>query len=104
MNNRGQSTVELLISVSVLMITVSGVGWVFKAEWDRGKCVYFVFEKTHAALIGTKSPNSRRWMDSPIDVQSLPEGAKGVALCGGSPEMVSLPQLEPQPMTKIGSL
>jgi len=103
-NNRGQSTVELLISVSVLMITLSGVGWVFKAEWDRGKCIYFVFEKTHAALIGTKSLNSSRWMDSPIDVQNLPEGAKGVALCGGSPETVSLPQLEPQPSSKIGSL
>jgi hypothetical protein len=102
MNNRGQSTVELLISVSVLMITVSGVGWVFKAEWDRGKCVYFVFEKTHAALVGTKSPNASRRIDSRIDsmldstivVQNLPEGAKGVALCGGSPETVSLPKLE----------
>jgi hypothetical protein len=86
MNIRGQSTVELLISVSVLMITLVGVGWVFKAEWDRGKCVYFVFEKTHAALV----------------VQNLPEGATGVALCGGSPETVSLPQLEPN--NKIGSL
>jgi hypothetical protein len=102
MNNRGQSTVELLISVSVLMITLSGVGWVFKAEWDRGKCVYFVFEKTHAALVGTKSLHSSRWMDSTIVVQSLPEGAKGTALCGGSPETVSLPQLEPN--SKIGSL
>ena len=104
MDHRGQSTVELLISVSVLMITLSGVGWVFKAEWDRGKCVYFVFEKTHATLVGAKIPNSNRWMDSTIVVQNLPEGAKGVALCGGSPETVLLPQLEPQPLPKIGSL
>jgi hypothetical protein len=110
MRNRGQSTVELLISVSVLMITVTGVGWVFKAEWDHGKCIYFVFEKTHAALIGTKIPSSNIWMDSPIDVQNLPEGAKGIAFCGGSPETVSLPQLEPNTpstipsTTKIGSL
>jgi hypothetical protein len=77
------------------MITLCGVGWVFKAEWDRGKCVYFTFEKTHAALIGAPSPNSH-WMDSPVAVQNLPQGAQGLALCGGSPETVSLPSLENQ--------
>ena len=94
MNSRGQSTVELLVSASVLMITLTGVGWIFKAEWDRGKCVYVVFEKTHAALIGAPSPNPPRWMDSPSAVENLPQGAKGLALCGGSPETVSLPSLE----------
>jgi hypothetical protein len=91
-NELGQTTFELLASASLLMITVSGMGYLFKAEWDRGKCAYLVFEKTHAAAVGSSglfSPTS-----SLVQTTDFPDSVKGVALCQGTPETVNIPKLE----------
>jgi hypothetical protein len=103
---KGQTTVELLTSASLLMITISGVGWLFKAEWQRGECAYFVFEKTHAALISSSSDSSGS-LNSPLELLSSssavpvqiedgPEQTRGFSFCRGTLESVTLPKLEVQ--------
>jgi hypothetical protein len=94
-NENGQSTLEFLTSASLLMITVTGVGWLFKAEWERGKCAYLVFEKTHAAVTGAPSLDFSLDKDTFIQIQDQPDGKKGIAFCKGTPETVSIPKLEP---------
>jgi hypothetical protein len=89
----GQTTVELLASASLLMITVSGMGYLFKAEWDRGKCAYLVFEKTHAAATGS-TDGLFSLTNSQVQTQDFPDSTKGIALCKGTPELVSIPKLE----------
>jgi hypothetical protein len=90
-NEMGQTTVELLVSTSLLVIAVSGMGYLFKAEWDRGKCAYLVFEKTHAAVTSGSAPESQ---DSQVQTEDLPDSVRGVALCRGTPEIISIPKLE----------
>jgi hypothetical protein len=92
-NEVGQTTFELLASASLLMITVSGMGYLFKAEWDRGKCAYLVFEKTHAAAMNP-SQSDFFSVGSVVQTEDLPDSVKGIALCHGSPEIVSIPKLE----------
>jgi hypothetical protein len=92
----GQTTFELLTSASLLMITVSGMGYLFKAEWDRGKCAYLVFEKTHAAAVGSATPNLLSLATTSVTTEDLPDSTRGIAFCHGSTEVVSIPKLEPE--------
>lgn len=55
----GQASLEFAISATVIAVLLSGAGWVLKAEWDRGRCAYLTFERTHSVLTDTEeSPAS----------------------------------------------
>jgi len=57
--NMGQSLVELLATVSLLMLTVVGSGSLFKAAWNRYACSRLAFEQAHRELLGERfSPRS----------------------------------------------
>jgi hypothetical protein len=86
----GQTTIELLATVSLLVTTLAGMGYLFKAEWERGHCAYLAFEKTHAVAMGAL-PFS---LVSSVLIADLPDSVRGTAFCGGSPEMISIPKLE----------
>jgi hypothetical protein len=92
-NELGQTTFELLTTASLLMITVSGMGYLFKAEWDRGKCAYLVFEKTHAAAVGG-NPGLFSLASSEVRIHDSPDSTKGIGFCRGTPETISIPKLE----------
>lgn len=99
---RGQATLELLISSTVLTVLVAGAGWIIKAEWDRGKCAYLVFEKTHAELTeedeGEESQlrplSSLVSKASEIQITDTTEEVAGAGHCGGASETLHLRKLE----------
>lgn len=86
----GQATFELILSAGLIAVTLSGVGWILKLEWDRARCAYLVFEQTHAR---TMKRSSR---PSPLRV-SIEEGTRqvrGKATCGAVETSVSFSKLE----------
>jgi hypothetical protein len=96
---QGQSLVELLVSISTVAITLGAAGWLLKVEWDRGKCAYVVFEKTHARVAhagfyGLSDPTAL--LSAPVSIQDRPDSVQGDARCGASVESVRLPKLEPE--------
>lgn len=96
LTDSGQSAVELLASISTVVVAVSVAGFMLKVEWDRGKCAYIVFEKTHAQVANSLPPLNPWGGEVPVQVQNLPDSAEGNGLCGQSTEAVSLPQLDPE--------
>ncbi len=78
----GQSLVEFSLSALVLVTFLVACSFVLKAQWDRAKCAYIVFEKTHQRVIRERSDRSR------------PYGVRGRGLCGGVEERVDLPWIE----------
>jgi hypothetical protein len=49
-NERGQTLVELLMSLSTVVVSITAAGWLLKVQWDQGRCAYIVFEQTHAEI------------------------------------------------------
>lgn len=96
LNELGQTTVELIASLSTVVLTITAAGWLMKVEWDRGKCAYIVFEKTHAQATHSLPPLFTWGSDMPVQVQNVPGGTEGTGICGQSAERVSLPQLDPE--------
>jgi len=77
--------------MSLVLITLTGAGWLLKAYWDRTRCAYLVFEVAHARLVG-------RVLPGPIRVNvSIGEDARSVqgeGVCGSARERVDLNRLE----------
>lgn len=106
--SRGQAVLEFSIISLVIFTFVMGCLLIFKAEWDRLRCSYSVFESTHRRLVqgrqqGFDAPSEvvrglrsnlgsarsrlvRVWVDE--------SGAHGTGVCGGVEERVDLPWLE----------
>ena len=89
-NSQGQALVELLLSSTLVMLCIAGSGWLFKLEWDRARCAYVVFEKTHAKVVGASDPEPRVF----VALEESEAGVSGSARCGQAREEVSLPHLE----------
>ncbi len=88
----GQTTLELLISGSLVVLMLTGAGWVFRAQWNRAKCAFLVFEHTHARLVGSVSlqrPASYR-----ISILDGPTDVIGEAQCKDAHEKVVFKKLE----------
>ena len=82
---------EFLISLGLAVTALSGAAWVWKAEWERTRCAYLVFEKTHAELVGRSG--TRAFF--PMTVADRPDSVEGFGQCGPEVrERVRLPKLE----------
>jgi hypothetical protein len=100
MNRGGQALIELLGSLSLLVLAVTGGGTLLKTEWNRLKCAYLVFEIGHQKLTqeanDADSGRSVRidYENGLVNVQVQGEGILASAQCGQSHESVKLPNLE----------
>jgi hypothetical protein len=79
---------EFLISSLLVVATLSGAGWVLHAEWDRARCAYLVFEKTHSRLNGHPSADSFE-----ILISEDAEQVEGTGSCRYARERVSFKKL-----------
>jgi hypothetical protein len=80
---------ELLISSALILVTLSGAGWVLRAQWDRTRCAYLAFEKTRAKLQGSEVAWSAQ-----IRFRENADSLETQVTCGGATEKVSLKKLE----------
>lgn len=90
----GQATLELVVSAALISLTLIGSGWLLKAQWNRGRCAYLVFETAHARLTGRLEkgrPASVR-----IQVSESAEAVESLGECGQAREKITLPRLEEQ--------
>jgi hypothetical protein len=90
----GQSTLEFSLSAAMLALVLSASGWLLRAEWDRGRCAYLVFEETHARLIGARLRESGFGSRSGVTIEETSQEVRGSGRCGGATELVALPKLE----------
>lgn len=89
MRDNGQATLELILSSALVILTLTGSGWLLKAQWERSKCAYLVFEATHARLSGRPFALSR----VQVRISEDESAVRGEGVCGGSVEKVVLPRL-----------
>ncbi len=90
----GQTTIEFAISVGILVLSISGAGWLFYAKWQRAKCAYLVFEHTHARLTGVVSFPTLSALSKGIHLQEDELGVEGQGRCQDAMEKVRLRKLE----------
>lgn len=90
MNRKGQAHIELALSAAMVSLAIVGAGWVLKAQWERSKCAYLVFETTHARVAGHPLPPASIRVILSEDEQAV----EGSALCGQASESIRLPKLE----------
>ena len=92
----GQSVIEFLLSSGLLILVLAGSGWLLKLHWERSKCAYLVFEKTHARLNGVQRPTLAS--DLTVAISESPTGVTGESLCapGALPELIRLKKLQPE--------
>jgi hypothetical protein len=88
--DRGQSLVEFMVSATVASLVVAGTGWLLRAQWERGRCAYLVFEATHARRAGMPAPAGVRR----VRLRSDELRTTGEARCQDALEQVTLPGLE----------
>lgn len=90
----GQATLELVLSSALVIVALSGAGWLLKAQWERSRCAYLVFEATHARLTGRLFvlPEAKFGR---IEIGFAEDGQfiQGEASCGSGSEKVRLPKL-----------
>lgn len=85
----GQTTLELSVTAALISITLVGAGWLIRAQWDRAKCAYLVFESTHATRAGRLQKPSLL-----VSISTGDQEFTGVGLCGKARETVRLRKLE----------
>ena len=90
-NCQGQTLLEFTFSMGLVLITLTGAGWLLKAYWDRTRCAYLVFETTHAQLVGRVLPRPFRLN---ITVGETSRSVEGKGVCGDVHEQVILNRLE----------
>ena len=89
----GQTLVEFAVSLSLAAAVLGSASWLLRGEWERGKCAYLVFERTHARLVGLAKP----WMterSAQIVIIEEPTRIRGEGRCGSALEKVNLTRLE----------
>ncbi len=105
--------IELLFTIPMIVLTLTGAGWFLKVEWDQGRCAYITFEKTHAQLTGASplaGPSLASSYGGRVQVRVSSDSVQGSGDCGSSSEKVALPQLDPdsdadtQPATEMTPL
>jgi hypothetical protein len=91
---QGQTLIEFLLSSGLVVVVLAGAGWLLRVHWERSKCVYIVFEKTHARLNGVSRPTLQ---GPPVRLTESPDHVTGEATCGPlrQPEQVRLRKLKP---------
>lgn len=82
--------IEFFFSTTLVVLVLSGTGWVLKAEWDRSRCAYLVFEATHAKRTRSLTPRLSTWVRFDEDSELI----TGERICRNASEKVSLPKLE----------
>jgi hypothetical protein len=92
-NPQGQATLELSVSATLLVLTLTLGGLILRAEWERTECARWVFEVARRKLEGGVTP--RLPADIRIEVREDPEAWSADGRCGRSREAVSLRKLEP---------
>ena len=87
---KGQTLLEFTVSAAMLALVISGSGWLLRVEWERSRCAFLVFEKTHARLTGTNPPRTQ----VRIIIREKPDSVEGEGKCGNSIEHVEFDRLE----------
>ncbi len=93
LESRGQATVELLISGTLVTLTLLSTCWLLKAQWERGRCAHLVFERTRQAMNDGGSPSIPIRVD--VEIWEDRESVHGKARCGDATEEVVLRKIEP---------
>ena len=88
--SQGQSLVEFIISLMLSLTCLLMVGSYFRSIGLKSQCAYFVFEKTHAHLIGAVPTR----VSVPIQIHESSFQVTGEGKCGRAVERVDLPKLE----------
>lgn len=86
----GQSLIELLVMISLLSVVIFGSASLIYKQWLRFQCAYWVFEATHAHLIGAQVER----IPVVVRIQEFDWGIRGEGRCQGMTERVELPWLE----------
>ena len=90
MREEGQAVLDLLITSTLIALTITGAGWVLRAQWDRARCAHLVFEKAHARLFGL-GPGA---LSVGLRVADAGDAVEAEAQCGDARERVRLRKLE----------
>lgn len=93
--NRGQATVELIVSATLVALTVALGGFILKAEWERTQCARWVFEVTRKKLEGSEAPSPPPWIH--IELREDPSLWRAEGRCGRAKESIQLQKLENDP-------
>jgi hypothetical protein len=88
---RGQALAEFSVCLFAVIATLWGTTRALRAEWERARCAYQVFEAVHARLVGSSIPRGI----SGVQIQEGPSKVRGTKFCGPAREEVSLERLEP---------
>lgn len=80
--------VEFAASVALIVTLVLGGAGMLRAQWQRARCAYLVFEFAHAARIGAR-PSLRE--PSGLRTVREAEWIETRARCGSGEEVVRLP-------------
>jgi hypothetical protein len=86
----GQVLLELVFSAAGVALVLAGAGWVLRAEWQRARCAYVVFERTHERLVGLPEQG----VSVSVRVSERPGSVLGEGRCGGANERVEMAKLE----------
>lgn len=86
----GQVFVEFVLCLVIAVLAVVAAARVFQAHWRRSQCAYFLFERTHASLVGGSSFNSR----FDVKILDLDDRVLGILQCEEEIQRVEFPKLE----------
>ncbi len=92
-NNDGISLTEFTICLLIVIPLVVGSIIVFHRAWNRTRCVYYAFEKTHDHL--THQGGSRFYGNIRFEIREGATAMEGRAFCEGIEERVVLNKLKP---------
>lgn len=90
----GQTTLELILSLTLIAVTLTGAGWLLHAQWTRAKCAYLVFEHTRSRLSGILAYRPGQSAKVSIRIHEDENEVQGSGICGEAREKVSLRKLE----------
>jgi hypothetical protein len=93
----GQSLLEFLISLALLLPLLVGAGGLLKAQWDRARCTYHSFEQARQRLASDPSSSILTrvagWR-SGVRLEETEHEIRASAVCGKARESIRLRKLE----------
>ena len=95
LGERGQATVELIVSATLVALTVVLGGAVLRAEWERTQCARWVFEVARKKLEGDDSLQPPAWIH--IELREDPQAWSAEGRCGSSKEAIQFQKLGANP-------
>lgn len=99
----GQALVEFVFFSLFSSIFVGFAGFILKEEWNRSKCAYLTFEKTHHDLLGSSLSEEGEVFSLlkggggpsfSFQIEEHGQEIVGIGLCRGHQEKIRLPLLE----------